>query len=310
MSDAMCAIQITDGDSKVYLSQSPGGEGYQAAPEASAPAPTAKGSGKGKRNTEDGGKQALERLATVKAAASERTDAGKPIELDLFDMKLGAEGAETLATELESDAACPLHVLNVCKNKLGDEGGTAIARIIKVDSLQLRSLDLRMNKIALKGAEQLASALCTNRTLTSLDVSSNDFNAKAAASLASALESNTTLETLGLEYNTMGDEGAERIAFALTKNSTLITLLMRSCEIRAKGAASLAGALAVNKSLKKFDVSTNEIGDEGAESFIDALKTNNMIAELDMFGCDVCPQNSAAVRAALKANVDAEAEGR
>eukprot|EP00930_Biecheleria_cincta_P044432 TRINITY_DN3054_c0_g1_i2.p1 TRINITY_DN3054_c0_g1~~TRINITY_DN3054_c0_g1_i2.p1 ORF type:complete len:267 (-),score=65.69 TRINITY_DN3054_c0_g1_i2:673-1473(-) len=266
MSNAMFALQVNDGDSKVFLNESPGGEGYRTAPEAAPPAQPAKGCGKGKRSNEDGGKQALERLSVLRAAASEHTDDAKPVELDLFDMKLGAEGAEMLAAELESDVSCPVHVLNLCKNKLGDEGAAAIAKIIKVDKLRsLRSIDLRMNKIALAGAERLGLALGANHTLTSLDISSNDFNTKAAACIALALESNTTLETLGLEYNTMADEGAERMALALSKNSTLTTLLMRSCEIRARGAASLARALAVNRSLKKFDISTNEFGDEGMD---------------------------------------------
>jgi len=255
----------------------------------------------GNKNSMDGSKKALERLAAVVEAASACVD-DEPIELDLFNMSLGGEGAERLVDALVLDTSCPVRVLNISSNKIGNSGAAAIAKVIEAGSPPLLSLDIRVNKISCRGAEHLGMSLRANSTLTSLSISSNDFGADAAAWIASALEVNTVLRTLAFDYNTMGDEGAEKMGSALAKNSMLATLLMRSSDMRAPGAASLACALEVNRTLTALDVSTNVIGDEGAEFFFSALRTNHVITRLDMFGCEVGPRNTAAVLAALKNN--------
>jgi len=249
----------------------------------------------------DRSKEALERLAAVVEAAGGRVN-DEPVVLDLFNMTLGGEGAERLADALVSNNSCPVQVLNVSNNKLGNGGAAAIARVIEACSPSLLSVDMRVNKISCRGAEHLGMALRTNSTLTSLSISSNDFGADAAAWIASALEVNHVLQTLALDYNMIGDEGAEKMASALAKNTVLATLLMRSNEIRAPGAASLASALEVNRTITALDVSTNDIGDNGAEAFLVALRTNHVITRLDMFGCEMGPRTAAAVRAALQDN--------
>ena len=60
----------------------------------------------------------------------------------------------------------------------------------------LTKLDLSDNNIGSGGAESLATALKTNKTLTNLDLSDNNIGPAGAESLATALKTNTTLTKL------------------------------------------------------------------------------------------------------------------
>ena len=59
--------------------------------------------------------------------------------------------------------------LNLFNNRIGAEGARALAEALKTNKA-LTSLDLRRNSIGAEGARALAEALKTNSALTSLDL--------------------------------------------------------------------------------------------------------------------------------------------
>ena len=76
-------------------------------------------------------------------------------------------------------------------------------------------MDLSLNNVGPAGAESLATALKTNKTLTNLYLSQNDLGPAGAESLATALKTNTTLTNLDLSRNNVGPAGAASLATAL-----------------------------------------------------------------------------------------------
>lgn len=77
----------------------------------------------------------------------------------------------------------PLQVLGLWGNKLGIEGATHVAHILK--SCNLKRLDLGGNQIADDGANALAEALRASPTLTFLDLNNNRITDKSASTLLS-----------------------------------------------------------------------------------------------------------------------------
>ena len=105
------------------------------------------------------------------------------------------------------------------------------------------SLDLGDSNIGDRGATALADVLRYNTVLESLDLGyNNKIGDLGAASLAAALKLNTALKTLILSENLIGDEGATALALALlNKNTALSELDLSSNKI------GTAGAYAVRK---------------------------------------------------------------
>ena len=78
------------------------------------------------------------------------------------------------------------------QNKLGPEGGKAIAKMLEFNTT-LTVLGLCDNKLGPEGAKAIAESLIGNTTLTSLDLEQNDLDAAAGVAIAKALEGNTEL---------------------------------------------------------------------------------------------------------------------
>jgi hypothetical protein len=76
-------------------------------------------------------------------------------------------------------------------------------------------------------AQQLATALCTNTTVSGLVLRTCDLSDEACQSLASALLTNTTLVSIDLCGNRLNDGGCAALKNALSVNTTLCFLDLR-----------------------------------------------------------------------------------
>ncbi|XP_072892063.1 NACHT, LRR and PYD domains-containing protein 12-like [Hemitrygon akajei] len=166
-------------------------------------------------------------------------------------------------------------------------------------SLSLIS-SLRSVGLTDSGAEDLASALSTNPSLTELDLSHNklgDSGVKlvsaalrnpeckiqthvgltdsGAEDLVSALSTNPSLTELDLSHNKLGDSGVKLVSAALRnpecKIQTLISRLNK-VGLTDSGAEDLASALSTNPSLMELDLSYNNLGDSGVKLVSAALR--------------------------------------
>ncbi|KAL7549003.1 hypothetical protein ACHAWF_012277, partial [Thalassiosira exigua] len=123
----------------------------------------------------------------------------------------------------------------------------------------LRVLDLGRNKIGDEGAKRLATALKDNKTLVEVSLSFNKIGDEGAKSLADALGISASLKVIGLGGNQIGDVGARHLAESLTKSKTIREIWMYNNFIGDRGGQSFLGALESNDSIEKLDLCGNKI---------------------------------------------------
>ncbi|MBX3322586.1 MAG: hypothetical protein KF757_06310 [Phycisphaeraceae bacterium] len=145
--------------------------------------------------------------------------------LNVWDNRLGAEGATVLAPALEQLTS--LKWFNLGANSLGPDGVAELAPTI-ARLTNLIDLDLTENGIGPGGAASLASALERLTSLTGFYLSYNDFGPRGMAVLASGLKHLTRLNVLDLGNNCMGPEGASALALALERLTSLTLLDLRN----------------------------------------------------------------------------------
>lgn len=87
-----------------------------------------------------------------------------------------------------------------------------------VNNEHVKSLYLHNTGINPKGANLLAFALRSNRTLEHLSLNDNIIGSEGCAALAAALHENHTLISLGLTNNGITDNGAKKIVKMLKEN--------------------------------------------------------------------------------------------
>jgi uncharacterized protein (DUF924 family)/Ran GTPase-activating protein (RanGAP) involved in mRNA processing and transport len=112
-------------------------------------------------------------------------------------------------------------------NRLGDMGAKYIADMLMHPECKLLALEIASDGISHVGAQYIAKALETNRTLVSLNMgflkSTNDLKevpniigSEGGIAFAKALETNNTLRHLDLTYTGIQQAGIERLAKTLT----------------------------------------------------------------------------------------------
>ncbi|XP_072894972.1 NACHT, LRR and PYD domains-containing protein 3-like isoform X2 [Hemitrygon akajei] len=124
-------------------------------------------------------------------------------ELRLRGVGLTDSGAEDLASALSTNPS--LTELDLSGNKLGDSG-------VKLVSAALRNLECKIQKLMLihvgltdSGAEDLASALSTNSSLTELSLESNLLTDRSVPTLRRLILTLPSLERIKLGYNRFSD---------------------------------------------------------------------------------------------------------
>lgn len=120
----------------------------------------------------------------------------------------------------------------------------------------LTSLDLNHAYIKDGGAQMLARALVSNRTLVDLKLPHNRLTSIAAGGLAQTLRANCTLTRASLASNMLTDVGAVELAAALTENRVVTGLDLSRNNIGPAGGSALRQALQSNKAI----VSLGELG--------------------------------------------------
>jgi internalin A len=212
------------------------------------------------------------------------------------------EAVSDLAQQLST--LTQLSSLNLCCDRIDDEGAASLANLIQLTSLNLRnnligaagaatlaglpqltSLDLSENLIGDQGADCLAEF----KQLTSLNLAMCQIGAVGAASLADLkqltslnLRSNqigaddlaflkglTQLTSLDLSYNAISDAGTAYLAGL----PQLTALNLESNQIDADGLAFLKGLT----QLSSLNLSHNKIGNAGAASLADHIRLNSLV---------------------------------
>ena len=214
--------------------------------------------------------------------------------------KLKGEGAAAILCEAVK-VNKTLTNLCLCRNGIGDAGGTSIAEAIKVNKT-LTHLHLSGNGISDASATSIAEAIKVNQTLTHLDLSSNGISDAGATSIADAIKVNKTLTELDLSGNGISDAGATSIAKAIKVNRTLTYLTLAFDGICDAGATSIAEAIKVNKTLAYLTLAFNDISDAGATSIAEAIKVNKTLTNLRLLRNGISDAGDTSIANAIKVN--------
>lgn len=100
-------------------------------------------------------------------------------------------------------SSCPLEMLVLRNNRIGNDGVVAIASGLSANS-KLKRLDLSVNLIKDLGAEFLANVISRNATLEALDVSNNKFGGRAGLAFADMLLVSESVLSLSISENDIG----------------------------------------------------------------------------------------------------------
>eukprot|EP00808_Paulinella_micropora_P020740 g14005.t1 len=237
----------------------------------------------------------------------------KTTELDLSDKSLESAEAVILAEFLKLNKS--LKALSLAKNKIGQEGASAIAAVLE-DHPSVTSVDLRNNDLSVASGSTLAAVTKQNSRIremcgipldllrenktTELDLSGKSLGPAEAALVAEFVKVNQALTTFRLHDNRIGTDGAMEIAAALKVNKSLKALSLTKCDIGPEEAVILAEFVKVNQALTTFRLHDNRIGTDGAKEIAAALKVNKSLKALSLTKCDIGPKGAEAIAAVVE----------
>lgn len=192
--------------------------------------------------------------------------------LDVSNNDLGPRSAIELDKALRKNGACGLVALNFAGNKLGADGGKALAHAVGSSS-SLTRLDVARNCLGSKVAVALPAMLKRTVSLVSVNVSQNALGSRVGKGIALALQDNAMLTELQASDNGFGPDALRSFAALLERPApTLVTLGLARNNFgvdsyeggEAHGAgAALGNALKRNQTLTELDMAHTHIhGDE------------------------------------------------
>ena len=216
-------------------------------------------------------------------------------QLDLSRNSVSGLGIDAICKALQSN-----HVmthLSLHGNTTGDSTAKALAGELQSPATQLSYVNLERCKITSLGAEALAGALQTNRSLTYLSLVESEILFSATA-LAEAIRLNRTLTHLNLSWNDIGDLGTEVICKALQSNHGMTHLILDGNTIGDSGAVALAEALkSPATQLSYLHLELCYITSLGVEILAVALETNRSLTYLNLASLSISCSASALAEA-------------
>jgi hypothetical protein len=238
-----------------------------------------------------------ELLLAAVACAARGTVRGVPVQqlqeddaigsLNLDRSGLGVISAELLGLMLL--AVTSVHTLSLQSNRLGPDGGAALAEGLKGNSM-LHSLNLRDNRLGPQGGAALAESIKGNTTLQSLDLGDNQlcgvnysgvgtYTTEGITKLCEALKGSAVTK-LDLAFNqlcgldgrgcgTYTAEGITKLCEGL-KESAVTSLNLNRNHLGPEGGAALAEGLKGNSTLRSLDLKYNNLNSQAKRAVKDA----------------------------------------
>ncbi|XP_072892282.1 NACHT, LRR and PYD domains-containing protein 3-like [Hemitrygon akajei] len=129
--------------------------------------------------------------------------------LELYDVGLTDSGAEDLASALSTNPS--LTELNLSDNDLGDSGVKLVSAALRNPEYKIQRMELWSVGLTDSGAEDLASALSTNPSLTELSLESNSLTDRSVPALRRLILTLQSLEWIWLEGNRFSRTGRKEL---------------------------------------------------------------------------------------------------
>ncbi|XP_059815924.1 NACHT, LRR and PYD domains-containing protein 3-like [Hypanus sabinus] len=180
----------------------------------------------------------------------------------LDNVHLTDSGAEDLASTLGTNTS--LTELDLSGNKLGDSGVKLVSAALRKPECKIQKLELEEVGLTDSGAEDLASTLGTNPSLTELDLSGNKLGDSGVKLLSVALRNpECKIQKLGLVYVGLTDSGAEDLVSALSTNQSLTGLNLRSNSLTDRSVPALRRFILTLPSLERIQLWGNRFSETG-----------------------------------------------
>ncbi|XP_072890975.1 NACHT, LRR and PYD domains-containing protein 12-like isoform X2 [Hemitrygon akajei] len=204
--------------------------------------------------------------------------------LELYNVGLTDSGAEDLVSALSTNPS--LTELYLSNNDLGDSGVKLVSAALRNPECKIQKLWLNSVGLTDSGAEDLASVLSTNPSLTELDLSYNKLGDSGVKLVSVALR-NPECKIQKLELYNVGltDSGAEDLVSALSTNPSLTELYLSNNDLGDSGVKLVSAALR-NPECKIQKLWLRDVGltDSGAEDLVSALSTKPSLTGLNLGG--------------------------
>ncbi|XP_059816962.1 NACHT, LRR and PYD domains-containing protein 3-like [Hypanus sabinus] len=170
-----------------------------------------------------------------------------------------------------------LFVFRLAGNELGDSGVKLVSVALSNPECKIQRLGLDNIDLTVSGAENLASALKTNRSLMDLYMGHNKLGDSGVKQVFVALRNpECKIQKLGLRDNSLTDSGVEDLVAALSTNPSLTELDLSENKLGDSGVKLVSAALR-NPECKIQKLLLYNVGlrDSGAEDLAFALITNS-----------------------------------
>ncbi|XP_078057451.1 NACHT, LRR and PYD domains-containing protein 3-like [Mustelus asterias] len=182
--------------------------------------------------------------------------------LDLHGNNLTDSCAEDLASSLSTNRS--LIDLNLDENKLGDSGVKLLSVALRNPDCKIQKLDLNFNGLTDSCAEDLASALSTNRSLIDLNLGGNKLGDSGVKLLFVALRNpECKIQKLDLANTALTDSCAEDLASALCTNQTLRILNLGLNSFTDQSVPALRRLILTCRSLEEIWLEWNQFSSNG-----------------------------------------------
>ncbi|XP_072131327.1 NACHT, LRR and PYD domains-containing protein 3-like isoform X1 [Mobula birostris] len=182
--------------------------------------------------------------------------------LGLGAVGLTGSGAEDLVSTLSTNLS--LTELDLSANKLGDSGVKLVSVALRKSECKIQKLELYRVGLTDSGAEDLASALGTNRSLRELNLSVNELGDSGVKLVSAALRNpECKIQKLGLWGVGLTDSGVEDLVSALITNPSLKELDLVFNSLTDRSIPALRRLIVNLPSLERIRLDQNRFSETG-----------------------------------------------
>ncbi|XP_072892503.1 ribonuclease inhibitor-like [Hemitrygon akajei] len=152
--------------------------------------------------------------------------------------------------------------LRLGDNKLEDSGVKLVSAALRNPECKIQKLGLDYVGLTDSGAEDLASALSRNTSLTELNLSGNELADSGVKLVSAALrDAKCKIQELWMHSVGLTDSGAEDLASALSTNPSLTELSLASNSLTDRSVPALRRIILTLPSLERIVLSGNQFSE-------------------------------------------------